>query len=52
MSQRLAAAIDVGGTFTDVVVVRDGEVTTTKVDSTPEDFSKGCIAGLDLEAVL
>ena len=33
--------IDIGGTFTDLVCVCDGEVRTVKVNSTPEDFSRG-----------
>ncbi len=37
--------IDIGGTFTDVVVARDdGLVETRKVPSTPDDYSRG-IAG-------
>lgn len=41
-------AIDVGGTFTDVVAVDDtGTVTFAKVASTPADQSLGVIAGLE-----
>ena len=38
--------IDVGGTFTDLVLLRDGHVVTRKVRSTPSDFSQGVLAGL------
>jgi N-methylhydantoinase A len=39
-------AIDIGGTFTDVVLARgDGTVTTRKVLSTPEDYADGIIQG-------
>ena len=38
MTRRTAAGIDVGGTFTDLVAVRDdGEVSARKVSSTPDD---------------
>ncbi len=41
-------AIDVGGTFTDVVAVDDsGDVTFVKVASTPEDQSLGVMTGLE-----
>ena len=41
-------AIDVGGTFTDVVCVdAQGSVTFVKATSTPADQSRGVIAGLD-----
>jgi N-methylhydantoinase A len=39
--------IDVGGTFTDLVVIDDrGAATLTKVPSTPEDPSRGVLDGL------
>ena len=51
--------VDIGGTFTDCVIIDDqGRVTTAKVPSTPADFSKGMVhavrngserLGLDLE---
>jgi N-methylhydantoinase A len=45
MTQRLG--IDVGGTFTDVVVVKDdGTVAVEKVPSTPSDPSKGIFDGV------
>ena len=41
MTHRAVAGIDVGGTFTDLVAVRDdGHVTAHKVSSTPEDQSR------------
>ena len=38
--------IDVGGTFTDLALLRDGTVVTRKVRSTPQDFSRAVLAGL------
>ena len=38
--------VDVGGTFTDVVLIADGELTTTKVPSTP-DQSNGVVHGIE-----
>ena len=38
--------VDVGGTFTDLVALVDGQVVTAKVPSTPEDQSEGVHAGL------
>ena len=40
-----AVGVDVGGTFTDVVLVADGELTATKVPSTA-DQSEGVIEGI------
>jgi N-methylhydantoinase A len=37
---------DVGGTFTDVVLVGADQVIAAKVPSTPHDFSQGVIAGI------
>ena len=43
--------IDIGGTFTDCVVVDEaGRVTTGKAPSTPGDFGEGMIAALDIVA--
>ena len=40
-------AIDIGGTFTDIVLARgDGEIATRKVPSTPEDYSEGILRGV------
>ena len=39
--------VDIGGTFTDVVLLRDdGSVRTTKVLSTPGDYAEGVAAGV------
>jgi N-methylhydantoinase A len=43
----LRVGIDIGGTFTDVVFLDDqGQVTTRKVLSTPDDYSRGIMDGL------
>ena len=40
--------IDIGGTFTDIVLIRDdGTVLTQKVPSTPDNYAQGIIAGLE-----
>ncbi len=40
--------VDIGGTFTDMVVVRDGgAVTTLKVLSSPPDFGRSVVSGLE-----
>ncbi|WP_258112596.1 hydantoinase/oxoprolinase family protein [Alicyclobacillus sp. SP_1] len=41
-------AVDVGGTFTDVVLQdeQSGQIVATKVPSTPEDQSRGLLAGI------
>ena len=39
--------IDIGGTFTDLVFLEEkGDVSTRKVLSTPEDYSRGIVSGL------
>ncbi len=39
--------IDIGGTFTDCAIVdRAGRLLTTKVPSTPQDFSRGMMDAL------
>jgi N-methylhydantoinase A len=39
--------IDIGGTFTDIVVARDdGLIETRKVPSTPDDYSRGIAQAL------
>ena len=47
--QRYRAGIDVGGTFTDVVLVEEasGDILTAKVATVPADPSRGCIPGID-----
>ena len=47
MSQRARVGVDVGGTFTDVVVARDGGVRTYKVPSTPDAPEEGVLDGLE-----
>ena len=45
MAQRIG--IDIGGTFTDIVTIAaDGQVSTHKIASTPQDYGNGIIAGL------
>jgi N-methylhydantoinase A len=40
--------VDIGGTFTDLVLVSDdGELTATKVPSTPPEFERGFLAGVE-----
>src|SRR3954454_19540400 len=38
--------VDVGGTFTDLVILADGRLITAKVPSTPSDQSEGVLAGV------
>lgn len=47
--RRYRVGIDVGGTFTDVVLVDEasGEILVAKVPTVPADPSEGCLAGLD-----
>ncbi|HYC47861.1 MAG TPA: hydantoinase/oxoprolinase family protein [Burkholderiales bacterium] len=51
-SHRLTLGVDIGGTFTDLVLLRsDGRLFSKKVLSTPEDYSKAIESGiLDLLA--
>src|SRR5919197_1952577 len=39
--------VDVGGTFTDAVLVAGGRVHTAKAPTTPEDQSRGVLAAVD-----
>lgn len=43
---RIIVAVDTGGTFTDVVYVRDGGIGTLKVPSTPDDPAKAVLDGV------
>jgi N-methylhydantoinase A len=43
---RVRVGVDVGGTFTDVVAVRDGAVHVEKTPSTPENPADGAVTGL------
>src|SRR5438552_1368600 len=42
---RAVIGVDVGGTFTDVVAIRDGQVTVTKVSSDPRRLQDAVIEG-------
>ncbi len=48
-SGRYRVGVDVGGTFTDVVIVDEltGEIYTAKVATVPSDPSAGCLHGID-----
>ena len=49
--RQLLVGVDIGGTFTDCVVLdRTGRITATKAPSTPDDFAKGMLAALELAA--
>jgi len=48
MSYRIG--VDIGGTFTDFALLRDGEVELEKTLSTPEDRSAAVMTGLELLA--
>lgn len=43
---RRVVGIDVGGTFTDIAVLEDGNLTVHKLPSTPVDPSKGILQGV------
>ena len=43
--------IDVGGTFTDLVAVRDGELVAAKVRSVPQDQSLGVMAAIEVSGL-
>ncbi len=45
-NEQARIGVDVGGTFTDVVTVQDGQVTVTKSPSTPDSPDEGVIDGL------
>ncbi len=46
-SRRYRVGIDIGGTFTDIVIVApDGSISPIKVLSTPDDYSRAVIDGL------
>jgi len=47
----LLVGVDIGGTFTDCVVLdRRGRITATKCPSTPGNFAEGMLAAMDLAA--
>ncbi|MBA2534522.1 MAG: hydantoinase/oxoprolinase family protein, partial [Rubrobacter sp.] len=43
--------VDVGGTFTDLVALSEGELITAKVPSTPKDQSEGVMNAIDASGV-
>jgi N-methylhydantoinase A len=47
MDDSVRLGVDVGGTFTDVVLLTDGAVTTAKVPTTPADQSEGVLRGIE-----
>jgi N-methylhydantoinase A len=47
-AEPILLGVDVGGTFTDVVLIANGEVFTAKVPTTPADQSEGVMAAVDL----
>ena len=47
MTEGVRVGVDVGGTFTDVVAVRNGELVVSKTPSTPEAPDDGVLEGLD-----
>jgi N-methylhydantoinase A len=48
---RLLVGVDIGGTFTDCVVLdRTGRITATKASSTPRDFAEGMLAAMRVAA--
>lgn len=53
MNERLRVAVDIGGTFTDVVVFdpRTNLVTDAKSSTTPDDFARGVFDALDESSV-
>src|SRR5436309_11649111 len=49
--RRLLVGVDIGGTFTDCVVLdRGGGITATKSPSTPDNFAEGMLAAMRLAA--
>jgi N-methylhydantoinase A len=49
LEKRMRLGIDVGGTFTDLVLINDqtGRIHYTKTSSTPEDLARAVLTGLD-----
>jgi N-methylhydantoinase A len=46
MAEDTRVGVDIGGTFTDVVTIRDGTVRVTKTPSTPDALEEGVVTGL------
>ncbi len=49
---KILAGVDTGGTFTDIVLLRDGKMTVYKVLSTPDDPSRSILRGLQEQDAL
>jgi N-methylhydantoinase A len=47
VSEEVRVGVDIGGTFTDVVAVRNGEISVSKVPSTPDNPEQGVVDGLE-----
>src|SRR5919202_2202073 len=47
----LRLGVDVGGTFTDLVALAEGDLVTTKVPSTPKDQSLGVMNAIEASEV-
>src|ERR1700689_1656713 len=46
-SERLRIGADIGGTFTDLVLIDgDGEIATRKISSTPDNFGSAIVVGI------
>jgi N-methylhydantoinase A len=48
---RARLGVDVGGTFTDLVALVDGELRTAKVPSTPKDQARGVVHAIEVAAL-
>ena len=46
LSTRIRVGVDTGGTFTDLLVLREGKLQAMKVPSTPDDPSRAVLEGL------
>lgn len=46
MATDVRVGVDIGGTFTDTVIIESGLIRTVKVPSTPGDFVQGLMAGV------
>ena len=51
MSEGTRLGVDVGGTFTDLVALSEGNLITAKVPSTPRDQSEGVMAAIETSDV-
>jgi len=47
VSDGVRVGVDIGGTFTDLVMIEDGEVSVSKTPSTPSAPEQGVVNGLD-----